>query len=124
MYNTLKVLIVDDSPAEHHLLKGMLSELSFASIIEAENGEEGVKMAEENHPDLILMDVVMPGINGFQATKKIVSIDSLKNTPIIMCTSKNQETDKSWGARQGAKAYVTKPVDKNILFEEIRKLLG
>jgi len=124
MYNTLKVLIVDDSPVERHLLKGMLSELSFASIIEAENGEEGVKMAEENHPDLILMDVVMPGINGFQATKKIVSIDSLKNTPIIMCTSKNQETDKSWGARQGAKAYVTKPVDKNILFEEIRKLLG
>ena len=124
MYNKLKVLIVDDSPVERHLLKGMLSELNFASIIEAENGEDGVKMAEENHPDLILMDVVMPGINGFQATKKIVSIEGLKNTPIIMCTSKNQETDKTWGARQGAKAYVTKPVDKNILFEEIRKLLG
>jgi twitching motility two-component system response regulator PilH len=124
MYNTLKVLIVDDSPVERHLLKGMLSELKFASIIEAENGEDGVKMAEENHPVLILMDVVMPGINGFQATKKIVSIESLKNTPIIMCTSKNQETDKTWGARQGAKAYVTKPVDKNILFEEIRKLLS
>lgn len=124
MYNTLKVLVVDDSPVERLLLKGMLTELKFGSILEAENGEDGIKMAEENHPDLILMDVVMPGINGFQATKKIVSIDSLKNIPIIMCTSKNQETDKSWGARQGAKAYVTKPVDKNILFEEIRKLLG
>lgn len=124
MYNTIKVLIVDNSPVERHLLKGMLSELKFASIIEAENGEDGVKMAEENHPDLILMDVVMLGINGFQATKKIVSIESLKNTPIIMCTCKNQETDKTWGARQGAKSYVTKPVDKNILFEEIRKLLS
>ena len=124
MYNTLKVWVVDDSPVERLLLKGMLTELKFGSILEAENGEDGIKMAEENHPDLILMDVVMPGINGFQATKKIVSIDRLKNIPIIMCTSKNQETDKSWGARQGAKAYVTKPVDKNILFEEIRKLLG
>jgi len=94
MYNTLKVLIVDDSPVERHLLKGMLSELSFASIIEAENGEEGVKMAEENHPDLILMDVVMPGINGFQATKKIVSIDSLKNTPIICVLQKIKKLTK------------------------------
>lgn len=124
MYNKLTVLVIDDSNVERHLLKEMLTELKFASIIEATNGEDGVKMAEEHKPDLILMDVVMPGINGFQATKKIVSNDSLKHIPVIMCTSKNQETDKTWGARQGAKAYVTKPVDKNILFEEIRKLLG
>ena len=124
MYNKLTVLVIDDSNVERHLLKEMLTELKFASIIEATNGEDGVKMAEEHKPDLILMDVVMPGINGFQATKKIVSNDSLKHIPVIMCTSKNQETDKTWGARQGAKAYVIKPVDKNILFEEIRKLLG
>ena len=124
MYNKLTVLVIDDSNVERHLLKEMLTELKFASIIEATNGEDGVKMAEEHKPDLILMDVVMPGINGFQATKKIVSNDSLKHIPVIMCTSKNQETDKTWGARQGAKAYVTKPVDKNILFEEIRKLLS
>lgn len=124
MYNKLTVLVIDDSNVERHLLKEMLNELKFASIIEATNGEDGVKMAEEHKPDLILMDVVMPGINGFQATKKIVSNESLKHIPVIMCTSKNQETDKTWGARQGAKAYVTKPVDKNILFEEIRKLLG
>lgn len=124
MYNKLTVLVIDDSTVERHLLKEMLNELKFASIIEASNGEDGVKMAEEHKPDLILMDVVMPGINGFQATKKIVSNESLKHIPVIMCTSKNQETDKTWGARQGAKAYVTKPVDKNILFEEIRKLLG
>ncbi|MBY0540711.1 MAG: response regulator [Campylobacterales bacterium] len=124
MYNNLTVLVIDDSNVERHLLKEMLTELKFASIIEATNGEDGVKMAEEHKPNLILMDVVMPGINGFQATKKIVSNEELKNIPVIMCTSKNQETDKTWGARQGAKAYVTKPVDKNILFEEIRKLLN
>lgn len=124
MYNKLTVLVIDDSNVERLLLKEMLTELKFASIIEATNGEDGVKMAEDHKPDLILMDVVMPGINGFQATKKIVSNEALKHIPVIMCTSKNQETDKTWGARQGAKAYVTKPVDKNILFEEIRKLLG
>lgn len=124
MYKNLTVLVIDDSNVERHLLKEMLTELKFASILEATNGEDGVKMAEEHKPNLILMDVVMPGINGFQATKKIVSNEELKNIPVIMCTSKNQETDKTWGARQGAKAYVTKPVDKNILFEEIRKLLN
>lgn len=124
MYNNLTVLVIDDSNVERHLLKEMLKELNFSSIIEATNGEDGVKMAEEHKPDLILMDVVMPGINGFQATRKIVSNETLKHIPVIMCTSKNQETDKTWGARQGAKAYVTKPVDKSILFEEIRKLLS
>lgn len=124
MYNKLTVLVVDDSSVERLLLKEKLAELKFAAIFEAGDGEEGVKMAEDYKPDLILMDVVMPGINGFQATKKIVSNDLLKHIPVIMCTSKNQEMDKTWGARQGAKAYVTKPVDKTILFEEIRRLLG
>lgn len=124
MYNQLTVLIIDDSPVERHLLKEKLIELEFNSIIEAVNGEEGVKMALQHKPDLILMDVVMPGINGFQATKKILSNEELKNTPVIMCTSKNEQADKSWGAKQGAKAYITKPVDKKILFEEIKKLLG
>lgn len=124
MYKTLKVLVVDDSNVHRLLLKEMLLELNFAAIFEADNGEEGVKMAEEHKPDLILMDVVMPGINGFQATRKIILNESLKHIPVIMCTSKNEHTDKTWGTKQGAKAYVTKPVDKNILFEEIRKLLG
>jgi twitching motility two-component system response regulator PilH len=120
----LKVLIIDDSNVERHLLKKMLNELNFASIIEATNGEEGVKIAEENKPDLILMDVIMPGINGFQATKKIISNQALKNVPIIICSSKDQEIDKMWGVKQGARAYIIKPVNKNILFEEINKLLG
>ena len=123
MYKNLTLLIVDDSQVERHLLKEKVSEFNFVTILEATNGEDGVKMALEHKPDLILMDVVMPGINGFQATKQIISNDSLKNVPIIMCTSKNQDTDKSWGARQGAKGYVTKPVDKDILLEQINKVL-
>ena len=123
MYNKLTVLVIDDSNVERHLLKEMLTELKFASIIEATNGEDGVKMAEEHKPDLILMDVVMPGINGFQATKKIVSNDSLKHIPVIMCTSKNQATDKIWGQRQGAKSYIVKPIQKELLIAEIEKLL-
>lgn len=124
MYNKLTVLVVDDSNVHRHLLKEMLMELNFSAIFEANDGEEGVKMAEDNKPDLIIMDVVMPGINGFQATRKIGLNESLKHIPVIMCTSRNEQLDKTWGEKQGAKAYVTKPVDKNVLFQEIRKLLG
>lgn len=122
MYNGKKVLVVDDSPVERHILKEIVAPLGF-EIIEADNGEAGVKMALEHRPDLILMDVVMPGINGFQATRQITSNEELKGVPVIMCTSKNQETDKMWGARQGASAYITKPIDKTALIAEIGKLL-
>lgn len=123
MYEGKKVLIVDDSAVERQILKDIVSKLGF-SIVEAENGEDGIKMAIEHEPNLILMDVVMPGINGFQATKQITNNEKLKNVPVIMCTSKNQETDKIWGARQGAKAYVVKPINKEQLVTEIQKLLG
>ena len=77
----------------------------------------------EIKPDLILMDVVMPGMNGFQATRQITSNESMKDIPVIMCTSKNQATDKIWGQRQGAKAYIVKPIQKEFLIAEIEKLL-
>lgn len=123
MYQGKKILIVDDSAVERQLLKEMIDDLGFI-ILEAENGETGVKMALEFIPQIILMDVVMPGINGFQATKQITNNDKLKGVPVIMCTSKNQDTDKSWGARQGAKAYVVKPINKDELREQISKLLN
>jgi twitching motility two-component system response regulator PilH len=122
MYNGKKILIVDDSSVERHLLKEIVTPLGF-EIIEADNGENGVKMALEHHPDIILMDVVMPGINGFQATRQITTNEGLKGVPVIMCTSKNQETDRMWGTRQGASSYITKPIDKNTLIAEIGKLL-
>lgn len=122
MYKGKKVLIVDDSPVERHILKGYLSKLGF-EIFEAENGEAGIKSALEIHPDVILMDVVMDGINGFQATKQITLNESLKSVKVIMCTSKNKDTDKMWGTRQGASAYITKPVDELVLVAEIARLI-
>jgi twitching motility two-component system response regulator PilH len=122
MYEGKKVLIVDDSKVERLILKEILTELKF-SIFEAENAVEGIQKANEIKPDLILMDVVMPGMNGFQATHQITFNESMKDIPVIMCTSKNQATDKIWGQRQGAKAYVVKPIQKELLIAEIEKLL-
>ena len=122
MYEGKKVLIVDDSKVERLILKEILTELKF-SIFEAENAVEGIQKANEIKPDLILMDVVMPGMNGFQATRQITSNESMKDIPVIMCTSKNQAPDKIWGQRQGAKAYIVKPIQKEFLIAEIEKLL-
>ena len=122
MYEGKKVLIVDDSKVERLILKEILTELKF-SIFEAENAVEGIQKANEIKPDLILMDVVMPGMNGFQATRQITSNESMKDIPVIMCTSKNQATDKIWGRHQGAKAYIVKPIQKELLIVEIEKLL-
>lgn len=123
MYSGKKILIVDDSKVEREILKEMIKGLEFM-ILEAENAAEGIKKAEENSPDLVLMDVVMPGMNGFQATKQMSLNEKLKDIPVIMCTSKNQSTDKIWGQRQGAKAYLVKPINKNELLEEIKKILS
>lgn len=123
MFKGKKILIIDDSIVERHLLKKMIEPLNL-SVFEADNGEGGISMAIEHQPDIIIMDVVMPGINGFQATKQINNYEALKNIPIIMCTTKDQENDKLWGARQGAKSYMVKPVDKILMVKEIIKLLS
>ena len=122
MYKGKKLLIVDDSPVERHILREIASGLGF-EVLEAESGEEGFEKAVAVNPDIILMDVVMPGMNGFQATKKITSTEVLQGVPVIMCTSKGQATDKIWGQRQGASAYVVKPVNKEDLISEIKKLM-
>ena len=123
MYKGKKVLIVDDSAVERHILSEIVKDLGF-EIFEAESGEEGITKALDCLPDIVLMDVVMPGINGFQATRKITTSDQLKNTPVIMCTSKGQATDKIWGQRQGASAYVVKPINKEELIGEIKRLMN
>jgi len=114
----MRVLIVDDSPTEMHLLSNMMEKLGHA-VITAENGELGVATAVEAQPDLILMDVVMPGINGFQATRQLHKNDDTKDIPVIIVSTKNQATDKMWGERQGARAYVTKPVEETELIQAI-----
>lgn len=116
-----KVLIVDDSKTELMFLTDLLQKQGFL-VRTAENGEEALKRLAEDKPDLILMDVVMPGQNGFQVTRAISRDPLYSDVPVIMCTSKNQETDRVWGMRQGARDYVTKPVDSEELLSKIRAL--
>lgn len=116
-----KILLVDDSKTELHHLSELLTKRGYA-VRTAENGEEAWKRLEEETPDLILMDVVMPGQNGFQLTRAITRDERYANVPVIMCTSKNQETDRVWGMRQGAKDYVVKPVQAEELISKIKAL--
>ena len=113
-----KILIVDDSKTELHHLSDVLGKRGF-SVRTAENGEEAMRRLAEEKPDLILMDVVMPGQNGFQLTRSITRDPRFSDVPVIMCTSKNQETDKVWGMRQGARDYIVKPVNADELVAKI-----
>ena len=115
------ILLVDDSKTELHYLSELLGKRGYA-VRTAENGEEAMKRLGEETPDLILMDVVMPGQNGFQLTRAITRDPLYADVPIIMCTSKNQETDRVWGMRQGARDYITKPVDSAELMAKIKAL--
>jgi twitching motility two-component system response regulator PilH len=103
------VLIVDDSPTDLHVMQQALEQGGFRTA-SAADGDEGVRMARELHPDLILMDIVMPGLNGFQATRQLASDPETRAIPVIMVTSKAQESDRVWGLRQGAVDYLVKPV--------------
>ena len=113
------ILVVDDSKTELHHLSELLGKKGFA-VRTAENGEDALRRLAEHKPDLILMDVVMPGQNGFQLTRSITRDPRFANVPVIMCTSKNQETDKVWGMRQGARDYIVKPVNGDELIDKIR----
>jgi twitching motility two-component system response regulator PilH len=116
-----KVLVVDDSMTELVFLTEMLEKNGF-SVKTAENAEDAFRRLAEEKPDLILMDVVMPGQNGFQLTRAISRDPLYKDVPIIMCTSKTQETDRVWGLRQGARDYITKPVEVTELLAKISAL--
>ena len=117
------ILIVDDSPTEIHILSTILQKLGH-QVTTAGDGEEGIQKAREEKPQLILMDVVMPGMNGFQATRQLSKDPDTAQIPIIIVTTKDQETDRVWGLRQGAKDYVTKPVSEAELLEKVNALLG
>jgi len=114
-----KILVVDDSKTELHHLSDLLAN-SGSAVRTAENGEEAMRRLAEDKPDLILMDVVMPGQNGFQLTRAITRDPRFSDVPVIMCTSKNQETDKVWGMRQGARDYIVKPVNAEELIAKIK----
>jgi twitching motility two-component system response regulator PilH len=114
-----KILLVDDSKTELHHLSDVLGKRGY-QVRTAENGDEAMRRLSEDKPDLILMDVVMPGQNGFQLTRAITRDPRFSSVPVIMCTSKNQETDKVWGMRQGARDYIVKPVNSEELVSKIK----
>lgn len=117
-----RILIVDDSPTEIHVLKNILDKNGFETLT-AQSGEEGIETAKREQPDLILMDVVMPGLNGFQATRQLARGADTSAIPIIIVTTKDQETDRVWGMRQGAKDYITKPVSEGDLVGKVKAAL-
>lgn len=116
-----KILIIDDSPTERYVLTEMLTKNGF-SVSSAENGEQALLKIKADKPQLILMDVVMPGQNGFQLTRALARDPEMQDVPVILCTSKNQDTDRIWGLRQGARDYIVKPVDANDLLSKIAAL--
>lgn len=118
-----RVLIVDDSPTEIVKLRQILNKHGY-EVLTAENGEQGMEMVRAEHPDVVLMDIVMPGLNGFQATRQLSRDPSTSAVPVIIVTTKDQETDRLWGERQGAKGYLTKPVDGKLLIKTIESVLN
>ena len=114
-----RILIVDDSPSQLMGIRRIVESLGHEALV-AEDGAAGVEAAKRELPDLILMDVVMPNLNGFQATRSITRDPATKHIPVILVTTKDQETDKVWGMRQGARAYITKPFND----AELSKLIA
>jgi len=117
-----RILIVDDSPTETYKISSILSKHGY-EVLTAGNGEDGLSVAKQQLPDLVLMDIVMPGLNGFQATRQLSRDTATRHIPVIIVTTKDQETDRVWGERQGAKGYLTKPVDGKLLVQTIENVL-
>jgi twitching motility two-component system response regulator PilH len=118
-----KLLIVDDSPTELKLITDVFNTSEY-DVVTAGDGEAGVEMAMTAKPDLIILDVVMPKMNGFQACRKIKSMPELENIPVILLTSKNQKSDEFWGKKQGADVYLTKPFHTDEVLEAVTNLLS
>ena len=116
-----KILIVDDSPTDREFLSTVLTKNGF-KVTTADSAEDAMVKVKQSRPDLVLMDVVLPGQNGFQATRALTRDEATKTIPIILCTSKNQETDRVWGLRQGARDYIVKPVNQAELLAKISAL--
>jgi len=112
------ILIVDDSPTEQHILKHILAQAGHETL-SAYTGIDGIALAESHRPDVILMDVVMPGMNGYEATRKLSKSDATKHIPVVIVTTRNSDTDAVWGLRQGAHAYIAKPTDQKKLLKAV-----
>ena len=118
-----RILIVDDSPTETFRFKEILTKHGY-DVLEASNGADGVTLAKAEQPDLVLMDVVMPGVNGFQATRQITRDEDTKHIPVVIVSTKDQATDRVWGKRQGAIDYIIKPIEEKQLIDVIKQFLN
>jgi twitching motility two-component system response regulator PilH len=116
------ILVVDDSPTERFFLTDLLKRSGYV-VLTAENGDDALAKIRLERPSLVVMDVVMPGSSGFQVTRALNRDPATQSIPVILCTSKSTETDRIWGLRQGARDYVTKPVDGEILLAKIAELV-
>ena len=117
-----RILIVDDSPSQLLGIQRLVEKIGHASLT-AEDGTHGIELARQEQPDLVLMDVVMPNLNGFQATRMLCRDPATQHIPVVLVTTKDQDTDRIWGLRQGAKAYLTKPFGEAELAEVIDRVL-
>jgi twitching motility two-component system response regulator PilH len=115
------VLVVEDSPTDRQFLTDILTKNGY-KVTSVDNAEEAIARIKQTKPDLVLMDVVLPGQNGFQATRELSKNDATKNIPVIIITTKSQETDKVWGLRQGARDYIVKPIKQADLLAKISAL--
>lgn len=115
------VMVVDDSATDMHLLSEMLKKNGY-TVATATSGEDAIVKAKKEKPDAILMDIVMPGMSGFEATRAIARDPETASIPIIICSTKGQETDKAWGLRQGARDYLVKPISEKVLVEKLKAL--
>lgn len=118
-----RILIVDDSPSQLLGIQRIVEKLGH-EILTATDGAAGVEAARAQLPDLVLMDEVMPNLNGFQATRTLARDATTKHIPVILVTTKDQDTDRMWGMRQGAKAYITKPFSEDELSEVLERVFS
>ena len=118
-----RIMIVDDSPTDVENLKGMLTKAGH-TVVECTSGQDAIARVKAEKPNAVIMDVVMPGVNGFQATRMLSKDPDTSNIPVIIVSSKNQETDRVWALRQGAREYLTKPVKDADLIAKINSVLG
>ena len=118
-----RILVVDDSPTDAHRMMHLLAKHGH-QVLTAASGSDGIEVAAQEQPDVILMDVVMPGINGFQATRELTRAPSTRHIPVIIVSNKTQEADRVWGERQGASGYVTKPVADQALIDSVNDALA
>jgi len=118
-----KVLIVDDSPAQLYSLRQMVERAGHQAVVAA-SGEQALQVAATEHPSVILMDIVMPGMSGYQATRRLSRTEATKHIPVIFVSTRDGAADREWGLRQGAREYVTKPVDPNLLLSAISGVMA